>query len=85
MGITATVLDPSDMGSLERVLNEREVSLYFSESPTNPCALPPPPPPPPAHLHVMFRMWSCMSISDTAAPFGAGPAELSACVLMASK
>ena len=42
MGITATVLDPSDMGSLERVLQERQVSLYFSESPTNPCAPPPP-------------------------------------------
>lgn len=36
MGITATVIDPSDMGALERVLEERTVSLFFSESPTNP-------------------------------------------------
>lgn len=36
MGITATVLDPSDLDSLEKVLDERQVSLYFSESPTNP-------------------------------------------------
>ena len=36
MGITATVIDPSDMASLRRVLEERDVSLFFSESPTNP-------------------------------------------------
>ena len=36
MGITATVIDPSDMAALERTLEEREVSLFFSESPTNP-------------------------------------------------
>lgn len=36
MGITATVIDPSDMAGLQRVLEERTVSLFFSESPTNP-------------------------------------------------
>ena len=36
MGITATVIDPSDMNALEEVLQQRKVSLYFSESPTNP-------------------------------------------------
>ena len=36
MGITATILEPSDVGALERCLAEREVSLFFSESPTNP-------------------------------------------------
>ena len=36
MGITATVIDPADMASLEQVLEQREVSLFFSESPTNP-------------------------------------------------
>lgn len=36
MGITATVIDPADMASLEHVLEQREVSLFFSESPTNP-------------------------------------------------
>lgn len=36
MGITATVIDPSDMGALERCLEEHKVSLFFSESPTNP-------------------------------------------------
>eukprot|EP00239_Pterosperma_sp_CCMP1384_P003948 CAMPEP_0197847770 /NCGR_PEP_ID=MMETSP1438-20131217/7027_1 /TAXON_ID=1461541 /ORGANISM="Pterosperma sp., Strain CCMP1384" /LENGTH=471 /DNA_ID=CAMNT_0043459789 /DNA_START=108 /DNA_END=1523 /DNA_ORIENTATION=+ len=36
MGITATVLDPSDYEGLERALEEHDVSLYFSESPTNP-------------------------------------------------
>lgn len=36
MGITATVIDPADMASLRRVLEERNVSLFFSESPTNP-------------------------------------------------
>lgn len=36
MGITSTVLDPSDYEGLEKVLKENKCSLYFSESPTNP-------------------------------------------------
>jgi len=36
MGITATVIDPADMDSLKKALNEKNVSLYFTESPTNP-------------------------------------------------
>lgn len=36
MGITATVLDPADLDGLEKALKEHDVSLYFSESPTNP-------------------------------------------------
>lgn len=36
MGVTATVLDPADMGALEQALEEHDVSVYFSESPTNP-------------------------------------------------
>ncbi|KAJ7559375.1 hypothetical protein O6H91_04G082500 [Diphasiastrum complanatum] len=36
MGITATVIDPADIFSLERALNQNNVSLFFSESPTNP-------------------------------------------------
>lgn len=36
MGITATVIDPSDMGALQQVLEEKKVSLFFTESPTNP-------------------------------------------------
>ncbi|CAI7854194.1 unnamed protein product, partial [Closterium sp. NIES-53] len=42
MGITVsaakgtTVIDPADMGALEKALDENEVSLFFSESPTNP-------------------------------------------------
>lgn len=36
MGITATVIDPADLGALERALEEHNVSLFFSESPTNP-------------------------------------------------
>lgn len=36
MGIGATVIDPSDLGALERALEEHDVSLFFSESPTNP-------------------------------------------------
>ena len=36
MGITATVIDPSDLGALERALEEHNVTLFFSESPTNP-------------------------------------------------
>lgn len=36
MGITATVIDPSDLGALEKALEDHDVSLFFSESPTNP-------------------------------------------------
>ena len=36
MGVTATVLDPSDLTALERALEQHETSVYFSESPTNP-------------------------------------------------
>lgn len=36
MGITCTVLDPADLHGLEQVLQSQNVSLYFSESPTNP-------------------------------------------------
>ena len=36
MGIGATVIDPSDLGALGRALKEHKVSLFFSESPTNP-------------------------------------------------
>eukprot|EP00191_Tetraselmis_sp_GSL018_P008869 CAMPEP_0177607726 /NCGR_PEP_ID=MMETSP0419_2-20121207/18076_1 /TAXON_ID=582737 /ORGANISM="Tetraselmis sp., Strain GSL018" /LENGTH=590 /DNA_ID=CAMNT_0019102337 /DNA_START=73 /DNA_END=1844 /DNA_ORIENTATION=+ len=36
MGISATVIDPSDLGALQKALDEHDVSLYFSESPTNP-------------------------------------------------
>ncbi|KAH7431908.1 hypothetical protein KP509_08G072600 [Ceratopteris richardii] len=36
MGITATVIDPADITSLEKALHDNEVSLFFSESPTNP-------------------------------------------------
>ena len=36
MGIGATVIDPSDLGALQRALDEHDVSLFFSESPTNP-------------------------------------------------
>lgn len=36
MGISATVIDPSDLGALEKALNEHDCSLFFSESPTNP-------------------------------------------------
>lgn len=36
MGITATVIDPADMDGLEKALKEHHVSLFFSESPTNP-------------------------------------------------
>jgi cystathionine gamma-synthase len=35
MGIEATIIDPSDIRALERAL-ERETTLFFSESPTNP-------------------------------------------------
>ena len=36
MGIGATVINPSDMGALEQALHQHPVSLFFSESPTNP-------------------------------------------------
>ncbi|CAI9283018.1 unnamed protein product [Lactuca saligna] len=36
MGITATVLDPADYAGLEAALDNHKVSLYFTESPTNP-------------------------------------------------
>mmetsp|Transcript_2434 Transcript_2434/g.5435 ORF Transcript_2434/g.5435 Transcript_2434/m.5435 type:complete len:557 (-) Transcript_2434:955-2625(-) len=36
MGITCTVLDPSDVDGLKKVLASRGADLYFSESPTNP-------------------------------------------------
>lgn len=36
MGISTTVIDPADLGALENALNTHEVSLFFSESPTNP-------------------------------------------------
>ena len=36
MGITHTVIDPADYDGLERALVEHDVTLYFSESPTNP-------------------------------------------------
>ncbi|KAK4783178.1 hypothetical protein SAY86_007552 [Trapa natans] len=36
MGITATVIDPADIKGLETALEEHKVSLFFTESPTNP-------------------------------------------------
>lgn len=36
MGITATVIDPADIDSLKLALEQNNVSLFFSESPTNP-------------------------------------------------
>jgi cystathionine gamma-synthase len=36
MGVDTTILDPSDLDGLERVLQEKGASLFFSESPTNP-------------------------------------------------
>ncbi|XP_050227669.1 cystathionine gamma-synthase 1, chloroplastic [Mercurialis annua] len=36
MGITATVIDPADMEGLEAALEKNNVSLFFTESPTNP-------------------------------------------------
>lgn len=36
MGIRTTVIDPGDLGALERALQGADVSLFFSESPTNP-------------------------------------------------
>ncbi|CAK9186065.1 unnamed protein product [Ilex paraguariensis] len=36
MGITATVIDPADIGALESALDKNKVTLFFTESPTNP-------------------------------------------------
>lgn len=36
MGVTATVVDPADLTALEKALDNNMVSLFFSESPTNP-------------------------------------------------
>lgn len=36
MGITCTVIDPADVRGLEDALNKNKVSLFFTESPTNP-------------------------------------------------
>ena len=36
MNISATVLEPDDIEGLKKALEEHDVSLYFSESPTNP-------------------------------------------------
>ncbi|KAG8366920.1 hypothetical protein BUALT_Bualt16G0018100 [Buddleja alternifolia] len=36
MGITATVIDPADIGGLESALEKNNVALFFTESPTNP-------------------------------------------------
>ena len=36
MGITCTVIDPSDLEARERALEQHKVSVFFSESPTNP-------------------------------------------------
>ncbi|KAL0431731.1 UNVERIFIED_CONTAM: Cystathionine gamma-synthase 1, chloroplastic [Sesamum radiatum] len=36
MGITATVIDPADIGGLESALENNNVTLFFTESPTNP-------------------------------------------------
>ncbi|XP_019427881.1 PREDICTED: cystathionine gamma-synthase 1, chloroplastic [Lupinus angustifolius] len=36
MGITATIIDPADVDALEAALKQNNVSLFFTESPTNP-------------------------------------------------
>ncbi|KDP27172.1 hypothetical protein JCGZ_19871 [Jatropha curcas] len=36
MGITASVIDPADIKGLESALDNNKVSLFFTESPTNP-------------------------------------------------
>jgi cystathionine gamma-synthase len=36
MGISCTVIDPADLQGLAKALEEHDVSLFFSESPTNP-------------------------------------------------
>ncbi|MFS8027615.1 putative cystathionine gamma-synthase [Helianthus anomalus] len=34
--IMASVIDPADIAGLESALNNHKVSLFFTESPTNP-------------------------------------------------
>ncbi|KAJ1421420.1 Pyridoxal phosphate-dependent transferase, major domain, partial [Sesbania bispinosa] len=36
MGISTSVIDPADVGGLEAALEQNNVSLFFTESPTNP-------------------------------------------------
>ncbi|XP_057436027.1 cystathionine gamma-synthase 1, chloroplastic [Lotus japonicus] len=36
MGIKTSVIDPADVGALESALEQNKVSLFFTESPTNP-------------------------------------------------
>ncbi|GFQ06760.1 cystathionine gamma-synthase 1 chloroplastic [Phtheirospermum japonicum] len=36
MGITATVIDPANIGGLKSALEKNNVTLFFTESPTNP-------------------------------------------------
>uniref|UniRef100_A0A7I4CEZ2 Cystathionine gamma-synthase n=1 Tax=Physcomitrium patens TaxID=3218 RepID=A0A7I4CEZ2_PHYPA len=36
MGITTTVIDPADISALQHALEQNKVSIFFSESPTNP-------------------------------------------------
>ncbi|KAK2365885.1 cystathionine beta-lyase [Trifolium repens] len=36
MGITATIIDPADVDALETALENNKVSLFFTETPTNP-------------------------------------------------
>ncbi|KAI5442941.1 cAMP-dependent protein kinase regulatory subunit Cgs1 [Lathyrus oleraceus] len=36
MGITATIIDPADIDALEAALENNKVSLFFTETPTNP-------------------------------------------------
>ncbi|CAI9109736.1 OLC1v1009614C1 [Oldenlandia corymbosa var. corymbosa] len=36
MGVKATVIDPADVGALEAALSRNDVTLFFTESPTNP-------------------------------------------------
>ncbi|KAK1315295.1 hypothetical protein QJS10_CPA06g00439 [Acorus calamus] len=36
MGVTATIIDPADIDSLKSALDQNNVSLFFTESPTNP-------------------------------------------------
>ncbi|MQL83860.1 hypothetical protein Taro_016363 [Colocasia esculenta] len=36
MNVSSTVIDPADMDSLERALDQNNVSLFFTETPTNP-------------------------------------------------
>ncbi|XP_010525099.1 PREDICTED: cystathionine gamma-synthase 1, chloroplastic [Tarenaya hassleriana] len=36
LGITVTVIDPADIAGLEAAVNKYKVSLFFTESPTNP-------------------------------------------------